>query len=59
MNCLTNSLCLPMIFTPFVDPEVRNIWIVELHMAYSSCWCMLKIIALLIYFNLETTHEHD
>jgi disease resistance protein RPM1 len=38
MNYLTNSLCLAMIFTLFVDSEVHNIRIAELHMAYSSCW---------------------
>lgn len=38
MDCLTHSLCLPKIFTPFVDSEVRNKYIAELHMAYTSHW---------------------
>ncbi|TVU13271.1 hypothetical protein EJB05_40808, partial [Eragrostis curvula] len=38
MKFFKHSLCLPIIFTPLVDFEERNLKIAELHMGYSKCW---------------------
>nr|ACU64880.1 Nbs3-OP [Oryza punctata] len=38
MKCLTNTMCLPNIFTPSVSSEDRAKQIAELHMATKSCW---------------------
>ncbi|XBI34408.1 hypothetical protein VPH35_120219 [Triticum aestivum] len=37
-ECLMNTLCLPMTFTPFVDPDESAKKTAELHMACSSSW---------------------
>uniref|UniRef100_A0A0A9GNE9 Uncharacterized protein n=1 Tax=Arundo donax TaxID=35708 RepID=A0A0A9GNE9_ARUDO len=35
-ECLVQTLCMPIIFTPLVDSQIRNEIIANLHMAYSS-----------------------
>ncbi|KAM3206504.1 hypothetical protein ACQJBY_061928 [Aegilops geniculata] len=42
IKCLMHTLCLPIAFTPFVDPDERSEKIAELHMAYSSHWSESK-----------------
>uniref|UniRef100_A0A8R7RDE6 Disease resistance protein RPM1 n=1 Tax=Triticum urartu TaxID=4572 RepID=A0A8R7RDE6_TRIUA len=37
-KCLLAVSCLPMQFTPLVDPSERAEVVAELHMAWSSCW---------------------
>lgn len=37
-ECFKQTMCLPKVFTPLVDHDVRTEIIAELHMAYSSCW---------------------
>uniref|UniRef100_A0A0D3GFG7 Uncharacterized protein n=1 Tax=Oryza barthii TaxID=65489 RepID=A0A0D3GFG7_9ORYZ len=38
VKCLTNTMCLPNIFTPSVSSDNRAKQIAELHMATKSCW---------------------
>ncbi|BAF19323.2 Os06g0287000 [Oryza sativa Japonica Group] len=38
MKCITNTICLPKVFTPLVSRDDRAIQIAELHMATKSCW---------------------
>ena len=37
-ECLLETLCLPMLCTPLVDPSKRTKKVAELHMAWSSRW---------------------
>uniref|UniRef100_A0A453QEX7 Uncharacterized protein n=1 Tax=Aegilops tauschii subsp. strangulata TaxID=200361 RepID=A0A453QEX7_AEGTS len=37
-KCLVNTLCLPILFTPLVDPSEHPEVVAELHMAWSSRW---------------------
>ncbi|EMS67393.1 Disease resistance protein RPM1 [Triticum urartu] len=37
-ECLVRTLCLPMLFTPLVNPSERTEAVAELHMAWSSRW---------------------
>ncbi|XP_037423686.1 disease resistance protein RPM1-like [Triticum dicoccoides] len=37
-ECLLQSLCLPMMFTPLVDPSERAELVADLHMTWSSRW---------------------
>uniref|UniRef100_A0A453QES3 AAA+ ATPase domain-containing protein n=5 Tax=Aegilops tauschii subsp. strangulata TaxID=200361 RepID=A0A453QES3_AEGTS len=37
-ECLVQTLCLPMLFTPLTDPSKRTKKVAELHMAWSSRW---------------------
>uniref|UniRef100_A0A0E0E0Q5 Disease resistance R13L4/SHOC-2-like LRR domain-containing protein n=1 Tax=Oryza meridionalis TaxID=40149 RepID=A0A0E0E0Q5_9ORYZ len=38
MKCITNTICLPKVFTPLVSRDDRAKQIAELHMATKSCW---------------------
>uniref|UniRef100_A0A0D3GFG2 Uncharacterized protein n=1 Tax=Oryza barthii TaxID=65489 RepID=A0A0D3GFG2_9ORYZ len=38
MKCITNTICLPKVFTPLVSRDDRAKKIAELHMATKSCW---------------------
>uniref|UniRef100_M8B3U1 Disease resistance protein RPM1 n=1 Tax=Aegilops tauschii TaxID=37682 RepID=M8B3U1_AEGTA len=37
-KCLVNTLCLPILFTPLVDPSEHPEVVAELHMSWSSRW---------------------